>query len=291
MDPQEHFRDSKLLHFQFIFNIIQHFSTRLKLFDIRSTIDFNSIHLPKSISISPDLLQDDFSFGDLCRLTDSSKLRRCCIIIAYSSNFLPYAEQLRKILMRQKCKEIHMLDNIEDFNARYSFLLEYPKIKDFPNEIIPMFLYIGSEQHAQSQYVVRDLKITHILNATKTAKNKFATIKYCKVIVLDKEDEEISRFFQKTYEFIEEAMHENQMGASNVVLVHCAQGVSRSVTIVIMFLMRTFGMSLEESMNFIKMHRHKADPNPGFIKQLERFYSNRYKFSKSMVSASLNYLE
>ena len=175
-----------------------------------------------------------------------------------------------------------MLSKIDEFMNRYNFLL-YSKVKDYPNEIIPMFLYLGSEKHAYNPLIIKNLKITHILNVTKNGKNKFSDIKYCKVLVMDSEDENISRFFRIAYEFIEEAMHENQSGSNNVVLVHCALGVSRSATIVIMFLMRTFGMSLQDSLNFLKSHRNQVDPNPGFIKQLEDFYNFKYKFSKKLT--------
>ena len=214
MDPFDCFRNAEYLHCQYIFNIIQHFNNRVKFFDIRLENEYNLNHIPMTCNIPPQIISLNFSIKDLSRLTDTTTLRRQCIIIASSPQFNQEAEQIRKLLM-----------------------------------------------------------------------------KYCKVIVHDKEDEKISRYFQKAYEFIEEAMHENQMGANNVVLVHCALGVSRSVTIVIMFLMRTFGLTLQESLDFIKCHRHRADPNPGFIKQLEQFHIYKYKFSKTLAGKSLEDLE
>ena len=291
MDPFDCFRNAEYLHCQYIFNIIQHFNNRVKFFDIRLENEYNLNHIPMTCNIPPQIISLNFSIKDLSRLTDTTTLRRQCIIIASSPQFNQEAEQIRKLLMKHKCKEIHMLKNIEEFIYRYSFLTYPNRIKEYPNEIIPMFLYIGSEDQAHNPQIIRNLKITHILNATTSCKNIFEGIKYCKVIVHDKEDEKISRYFQKAYEFIEEAMHENQMGANNVVLVHCALGVSRSVTIVIMFLMRTFGLTLQESLDFIKCHRHRADPNPGFIKQLEQFHIYKYKFSKTLAGKSLEDLE
>ena len=291
MDPFDGFKNAEYLHYQYIFNIIQHFNTRIKFFDIRVESEYNLNHIPLTCNIPPEICSLSFSMNDLSRLTDTTKLRRQCIIIAFSIQYNQQAEHLRKLLMKNKCKEIHLVKDVEEFLFRYHFLTYSHKIKEYPNEIIPMFLYIGSEVQAHNPQIISNLKITHILNATKSSANIFQGIKYCKVLVQDKEDENISRFFQKAYEFIEEAMNENQMGANNAILVHCALGVSRSVTIVVMFLMRTFGLNMQESLDFIKLHRNRADPNSGFIKQLEEFYLCKYKFSKSLNGIALRHLE
>lgn len=291
MDPVECFNDSHLLHFQFIFNIFQHYHGRVKHFDIRNSEEFRLIHLPLSVLVPSENLTAETTLSDISKITDTSKLRRQCIVISFSLDYKDQAEILRKLILRNKCKEIHMLGDVEEYMIRYSFLLDGPRVKEYPNEIIPGFLYLGSEEQAHNPHVIQNLKITHIVNATKGSANKFSNVKYCKVTVMDQEDEKISRFFQKAYEFVETAMHENQLGASNVVLVHCALGVSRSATLVVMFLMRTFGLSLEEGMDFLKKHRNRAEPNPGFLKQLEDFYDNSFKFLKTYAGNPLKNLE
>ncbi|OMJ85099.1 hypothetical protein SteCoe_13622 [Stentor coeruleus] len=291
MDPFDCFSDSKLVHFQLIFNIFQQYHGRTKHFEIRTTEEFQRHHLPTATLVPLEIFTGSIRLSDISRFTDTSKLRRQCIIISFSECLQPQAEILRKLLLRNKCKEIHMLGDIEEFIERYSFLIDDHRVKEYPNEMIPNFLYLGSEEQAHNAHIIQNLKITHIVNATKSSPNKFHEIKYCKVTVADQEDEKISRFFQKAYCFIESAMHENQLGAKNVVLVHCAHGVSRSATLVVMFLMRTFGMSLENSMKHVKKHRNKAEPNPGFIKQLEEFYCNRFKFSRSFAGNLILQLE
>lgn len=49
----------------------------------------------------------------------------------------------------------------------------------------------------------------------------------------DVDSADIAQFFQRTFEFIEEARR-----ARHAVLVHCGAGVSRSATLVVMYLMR-----------------------------------------------------
>ena len=53
-----------------------------------------------------------------------------------------------------------------------------------------------------------------------------------------------------------------------VVLVHCIQGISRSVSIVIAYLMVFRRMSLRAAYDLVRSQRPRAHPNPGFILQL-----------------------
>jgi protein-tyrosine phosphatase len=273
--------------FQNIFNIMQDYSDRLKIFEIKNEVDYEFNHLPNSVHVSPSLFNPSISVADVSKLTDATRLRRFCIIIACSSGLNTLAENFRKTFIRQKCREVYILNEIDEFFIRYPFLLINPKKKDYPNEIIPSFLYLGSEKQALDREIVENLKITHILNITKTAINKFQDIKYCKIEVLDTIDENISRYFKKAYDFIEKILHSNQLGFKNTVLVHCALGVSRSATIVIMFIMKTYRMSLEDSLSFVKSQRQKIDPNPGFMKQLEEFQLHGCNFFKTLDEINL----
>ncbi|KAI6646895.1 Dual specificity protein phosphatase 22-like isoform X1 [Oopsacas minuta] len=69
--------------------------------------------------------------------------------------------------------------------------------------------------------------------------------------------------------FIEEAR-----ANSGNVLVHCAQGRSRSSTAVIAYIMCKNNMKSEEATTFVKKKRMMASPNPGFEKILSTFYQS-----------------
>lgn len=55
------------------------------------------------------------------------------------------------------------------------------------------------------------------------------------------------------------------------VFVHCYAGVSRSVTIVVAYLMRFWGWGLKVAIAFVQAKRIVAKPNDGFMEQLRKY--------------------
>mgnify|MGYP002078611109 CR=1 FL=1 len=55
------------------------------------------------------------------------------------------------------------------------------------------------------------------------------------------------------------------------VYVHCYAGVSRSVTIVVAYIMKYWGWNVENSISFVQAKRVVAKPNQGFMEQLKKF--------------------
>lgn len=57
----------------------------------------------------------------------------------------------------------------------------------------------------------------------------------------------------------------------NRVLVHCAMGMSRSATMVIVYLMRKFNIGWQLAFDIVKLRRDVIDPNEGFISKLKEY--------------------
>lgn len=83
---------------------------------------------------------------------------------------------------------------------------------------------------------------------------------------MDRSKYNISQHFNETYNFIENSINNNQ-----AILVHCAQGISRSGTIVIVYLMKKYNKTYEEALKQVQKKRSIVEPNKGFEKQLKEF--------------------
>jgi protein-tyrosine phosphatase len=91
-------------------------------------------------------------------------------------------------------------------------------------------------------------------------------IKYHQCGVPDTEKADILGAGASSFRFIEDALTSND---SACVLVHCASGVSRSVALVIHYLMHKQGSSCNEALLHIRAVHPAAQPNQGFLSQLE----------------------
>lgn len=67
------------------------------------------------------------------------------------------------------------------------------------------------------------------------------------------------------HNFIERA-HKNNAS----VLVHCHAGISRSVSMVIYYIMKKTQKSYEEVLTMVRVKRPIANPNPNFARQLKK---------------------
>jgi len=106
---------------------------------------------------------------------------------------------------------------------------------------------------------------THIVNtAADVCDNRFPDqFTYLTYYLKDTNNEEISLLFYRTLEWIQSAI--DQGGR---VLVHCREGVSRSSTMVLAYLMWRFSLSFEAAHDRIRKIRPICNPNTGFTCQL-----------------------
>lgn len=174
-----------------------------------------------------------------------------------------------------------LIDGFQTFHYRYPFctcsfetnLTNRPArtgsgthCVNYPNEVLEGFLFLGNMWHAQSEDVIRNLGITHVVNASLDIENVFEheNVSYHSVKVKDRPESDISQFFDSTFAFIEEAKRTSH----GRVLVHCTQGISRSATLIIMYLMRAHHWSLVTAANFAIASRGVVYPNDGFLRAL-----------------------
>ncbi|XP_073008333.1 dual specificity protein phosphatase 1-like isoform X1 [Typha latifolia] len=128
-------------------------------------------------------------------------------------------------------------------------------------------LYLGSVGVALNKEALKNLNITHILVVAKSLEPAFPDdFIYKKIDVLDSPETNLMQYFDECFSFIDEAKR-----AGGNVLVHCFAGRSRSVTVVVAYLMKTHQMSLARALSVVRSKRPHISPNVGFLTQLENF--------------------
>ncbi len=256
---------------------------------------------------------------------------------------------LYKAFWAEHVKELRIFaGGFKQLLERYPFLCEFHNVhiyvqpyrvdiippdrkkKTYPSEIFPGKLYLGDQFDAQDPYVMRNLKITHVINVTSEVPNFFEKegttgiitgdvgyIMYMRIDVEDKKESRIHFYFPRVFGFLEAALFgtdrsleskrarehrfydlrkealklkssrcpgsgnvvkaaflsaaktilakqqehfENKSpdeierryeaeargkSNSNRVLVHCAMGMSRSASVVIMYIMKKFHVCFE----------------------------------------------
>jgi len=148
-----------------------------------------------------------------------------------------------------------------------------------PSEIVPKFIYLGSNENARNKEQLNKLGITHVVNAAAELENAFPNdFSYKKLSVDDTSRDDIAQFFAQVVSFIDAARSENKNAR---VFVHCAMGISRSPTVVIAWLMKSNNWDLETSKNFVKQLRSTIKPNAGFMEQLGKYEREILHHTKS----------
>lgn len=77
------------------------------------------------------------------------------------------------------------------------------------------------------------------------------------------------------YNFINNIILENKN-----VLIHCMAGISRSVSLVIYYLMKKFHISYNDALNIVKYKRSIVNPNDSFKIQLQKYHKKRDIFTE-----------
>lgn len=172
----------------------------------------------------------------------------------YQENKRAYEEEKRAEIIRREEERLAMKANVKIHGSSTPIDV---------TEILENKLWLGNVGCAHSLEWLNEHEITAILNISKQESLFTETFEYKEVRIEDCDWEDIDAHFDSCIAFINKQINDNER-----VLVHCKQGISRSATIVMAFLMFSKQFSSEEALSFVQLLRPKADPNPGFQKQL-----------------------
>lgn len=141
------------------------------------------------------------------------------------------------------------------------------------SEIVPG-LFISDLAFAENPSLLSSYRITHVLSTLP------GTI-FCppptllpaqprrlQIRVDDLPFAELAAHLPTTTAFIRDALSASDNAR---VLVHCGEGISRSVSVVAAYLMAAYGWTPMEAIQYVKSKRRVAEPNFGFVRQLHEY--------------------
>jgi len=138
------------------------------------------------------------------------------------------------------------------------------------SSILPGRLYLSGITAASSTPTLAEYGITHVLSIVTAdeAPRMPEGIKQHIIPISDTSTTDILSRFPEVVASINSAFHESK---DSRVLVHCVEGVSRSASAVIAYLMAERGMSFGQALRIVKRRRSIVCPNLGFARQLSEW--------------------
>ncbi|XP_071955624.1 dual specificity protein phosphatase 14-like [Antedon mediterranea] len=147
------------------------------------------------------------------------------------------------------------------------------------------FLFVTSFRGADSPTALRAKGITCIINATcdKHTNHDMSGFDVISIPVNDVPEANLRQYFDVVAEKIRSVKKD---GGKTV--VHCHAGRSRSVTLVLAYLMRCEHMTLHDAYKLVKLRRELVRPNIGFWIQLCHYEKKMYgKNSVQMIPSPI----
>jgi atypical dual specificity phosphatase len=134
------------------------------------------------------------------------------------------------------------------------------------SEVLPTLYLCGACAIVKPEKL-ENLRIKFVVNATVELPDTPLPDEkpdYLRIPIKDSSSANLFEYFDQVAEMIEKT-RENNDGRT---LVHCVAGVSRSVSLVLAYLMKYQKMSLKSAFHHVKSIRPQIRPNTGFFKQL-----------------------
>jgi protein-tyrosine phosphatase len=142
-------------------------------------------------------------------------------------------------------------------------------------------LFIGNISTATNKKLLKENGITHIIDILSQRFEPYPDdFEYLHIYAYDTVDWNLTYSFPITNLFIKDALKNG-----GKVYIHCMCGVSRSISILLAYLMTNTTNSLESILNNVRFIRPIANPNKAFMKQLVDF---RYNTTKINNKNSIN---
>lgn len=135
-------------------------------------------------------------------------------------------------------------------------------------EIIPG-LFLGNAKMANSHWILNQLKITVIINCAVEVKSPLQGVENYRHYFLNLDDSYQQELKSTIYKMI--PIIDQHLNKKEKVLIHCAQGISRSTSILAAYVMWKKKLPFDKVLKMIQEKRVVANPNLSFQRQLKAF--------------------
>lgn len=121
-------------------------------------------------------------------------------------------------------------------------------------------LWIGNEKTSQHSQFFKDNNIKAVLNCTPEVPNKFINddVEYMRLTLGDSRDPSNINSMTKYLEAAASFIYKNHDIEGKNILIHCHQGIQRSVTSVAAYLCKYKGMQYKDIVRFLPFRRKEA---------------------------------
>ncbi len=156
----------------------------------------------------------------------------------------------------------------------------YVVTNDFTADHILDNIYIGNVYDAHNIQKLQEYNISNVISAVSGLDNIYdSSINHINLTLIDNSEQNIIQHFDTTNYFIDSIVSKNISTISNPkgILIHCICGVSRSVTILIAYMIYKYKYNPDTAIDFIKKRRNIANPNDNFKNQLWTYYNSLNK--------------
>lgn len=172
---------------------------------------------------------------------------------------------------------------IQTNSDRNGGFVKKDKIAFFDKECskVAEHIYLGGDAVAKDKDILKKNGITHVLNCVGFVCPEYfkAEFVYRTLWLQDSPSEDITSILYDVFDYFEDVREQR-----GKVFVHCCQGVSRSTSLVIAYLMWREGQSFDDAFQYVKEARGIADPNMGFACQLLQCQKRVHAFPLSPSS-------
>jgi len=147
-----------------------------------------------------------------------------------------------------------------------NFINEYAYFFSDPTKVRER-IYVGSAYNASCYNTLKRLNIKYIVNVTHEISNYHEScgeFLYHNIRIKDDGSDSIKPYLDDSFEAIENFLHNNPEN----VLIHCYMGGSRSVSILINYIVRKEKKMIPEVITELKTLRSSINPAINFIEEL-----------------------